>query len=144
MQFCNTRDTISTSIQQRFVIDKFLEGLTSDGADLPVNKDKQIDKNIIDEIKTADLFVSSSQKQMIINSYKSKLLANPKLSIRQARSLISKELGIGVTTISNTLTEYRNFKTVSSFNRTNIFKNVTDKVDDFDKEAIRKQIHQFG
>jgi len=36
-------------------IDKFLEGLTSDGADLPVNKDKQIDNNIIDEIKTADL-----------------------------------------------------------------------------------------
>lgn len=36
-------------------IDKFLEGLTSDGADLPVNNDNQIDNNIIDEIKTADL-----------------------------------------------------------------------------------------
>ncbi|KAL4084055.1 hypothetical protein QTP88_029371 [Uroleucon formosanum] len=88
-------------------------------------------------------FVSSSQKQMIINSYKSKLLADPKLSIRQARLIISKELGIGVTTISNTLTEYRNFKTVSSPNRKKIFKNVTDKIDDFDKEAIRRQIHQF-
>ncbi|XP_050064302.1 uncharacterized protein LOC126553179 [Aphis gossypii] len=88
-------------------------------------------------------FVSSSQKQMIINAYKTKLLANPKLSIRQARSLLSKELGIGITTVSNTLTEYRNFKTVSSPNRTKIFKNVNDKVDDFDREAIRRQVQQF-
>jgi len=58
------------------------------------------------------------------------------------RTLISKELGIGITTISNTITEYRNSKTVSSPNRTKIFKNVTDKVDDFDKE-IRRKVHQF-
>jgi len=80
---------------------------------------------------------------MIINAYKTKLLVNPKLSIRQARSLLSKELGIGITTVSNTLTEYRNFKTVSSPNRTKIFKNVNDKVDDFDREVIRRQVHQF-
>ncbi|CAI6374522.1 unnamed protein product [Macrosiphum euphorbiae] len=80
---------------------------------------------------------------MIINAYKSKLEANPEISLRQVRTLLSKELGIGITTISNTITEYRNSKTVSSPNRKKIFKNVTDKVDDFDKEAIRRKVHQF-
>lgn len=80
---------------------------------------------------------------MIINLYKTKLEENVHLSIRQAQKIISKKLGIGVTTVSNTLTEYRNSKTVSSPNRTKIFKNVTKKVDDFEKEAIRRKIHQF-
>ncbi|XP_050064347.1 uncharacterized protein LOC126553236 [Aphis gossypii] len=88
-------------------------------------------------------FVCSRQKEMIINAYKSKLEANPKLAIREARVILSKELGIGITTISNTLSEYRNFKTVSSPNRTKIFKNINVKVDDFDKEAIRRKVHQF-
>ncbi|KAL5236977.1 hypothetical protein ACI65C_004387 [Semiaphis heraclei] len=35
-------------------IDKFLEGLASDGADLPVNIDKQIVTNKIDEVKTTE------------------------------------------------------------------------------------------
>jgi len=81
--------------------------------------------------------------EIIINAYKTKLEANPKLSIREARSILSKELSIGITTISNTLSEYRNSKTVSSPNRTKIFKNFTDKVDDFDKEAILSKVHQF-
>ncbi|KAF0701571.1 DDE 3 domain-containing protein [Aphis craccivora] len=47
------------------------------------------------------IFFCSRQKEMIINAYKSKLEANPKLAIRE------------------------------------------DRVDDFDKEAIRRKVHQF-
>lgn len=43
-------------------IDKFLEGLTSDCADLPVNNDKQIDNNIIDEIQTSNLEVVDNSR----------------------------------------------------------------------------------
>lgn len=81
--------------------------------------------------------MSPRQKQMIINNYKAKLETNPNLPFRQARVILSNELGIGITTISKTLTEYRNSKTVSSPNRNFFFKNVGDKVDDFYKEAIR-------
>ncbi|XP_025200923.1 uncharacterized protein LOC112598617 [Melanaphis sacchari] len=88
-------------------------------------------------------FVSSRQKEMIINSYKMKLQQNPNKMIRQMRSTLSKELGIGETTISNTIAQYRNNKTVSSPNKTKIFKNITLKIDDFDKYAIRRKIHQF-
>lgn len=77
---------------------------------------------------------------MIVNAYKSKLEENPRLTIREARVILSKELGIGQKTISNTITQYRENKTVSSPNKTKIFKNVTDKVDDLDKYAIRRKI----
>lgn len=59
------------------------------------------------------------------------------------RSTLSKELGIGETTISNTIVQYRNNKTVLSPNKTKMFKNITSKIDDFNKHAIRRKIHQF-
>jgi len=80
---------------------------------------------------------------MIINHYKSKVEANPEISIREVRTTISKELGIGEKTISNTIKEYRESKTVSSPNKVRIHKNVTSKTDDFDKHAIRRKIHNL-
>lgn len=80
---------------------------------------------------------------MIINAYKSKLEVNPRLTITEARAALSKELGIGQKTISNTISQYRQNKTVSSPNKTKIFQNVVSKIDDFDKNAIRRKIHQF-
>ncbi|XP_008178574.1 uncharacterized protein LOC103307901 [Acyrthosiphon pisum] len=88
-------------------------------------------------------WVSSQQKEMIVNHYKSKVQANPKITIREARTIISKELGIGEKTISNTLKEYRETKTVSSPNKERIHKNVISKTDDFDKYAIRRKIHNL-
>jgi len=67
------------------------------------------------------------------------LAVNPKLTVREAREILSKELGIGQKTISNTIAQYRENKTVSSPDKTKIFKNI----DDFDKYAIRRKIHQF-
>lgn len=80
---------------------------------------------------------------MIVNAYKSKLEKNEHLTIRVARVILSKELGIGQKTISNTITQYRENKTVSSPNKTKIFKNVAEKIDDLDKYAIRRKIRQF-
>ncbi|XP_025192658.1 uncharacterized protein LOC112592720 [Melanaphis sacchari] len=88
-------------------------------------------------------FVCSRQREMIINAYKSKLAVDPNLTVRKAREILSKELGIGQKTISNTIAQYRESKTVSSPNKIKIFKNVETKVDDFDKYAIRRKIHQF-
>lgn len=59
------------------------------------------------------------------------------------RSTLSKELSIGETTISNTIVQYRNNKTVLSPNKTKMFKNITSKIDDFNQYAIRRKIHQF-
>ena len=56
---------------------------------------------------------------------------------------ISEESGIGQRTVSVTLSEYCNKKTVTSPNKTKIRPKVTDKVDEFDQNAIRQKVHQF-
>ncbi|XP_022174483.1 uncharacterized protein LOC111036671 [Myzus persicae] len=59
------------------------------------------------------------------------------------KKILSEQLGIGIGTIYQTILEYKRSKTISSPNRTKKFKNVKDKVDDFDKYAIRRKIHKF-
>lgn len=81
---------------------------------------------------------------MIVNHYKSKVEANPKITIREARKIISKELGIGEKTICNTLKEYRETKTVSSPNKERIHKNVITKTDDFDKQPSEEKFTIYG
>lgn len=78
---------------------------------------------------------------MIINAYKRKVEANSEITIRKVRTILSKELGIGETTIFNTIKEYRESRTVSSPNRERRYTNVTSKTDEFDKHAIRRKIH---
>uniref|UniRef100_A0A2S2P486 Uncharacterized protein n=2 Tax=Schizaphis graminum TaxID=13262 RepID=A0A2S2P486_SCHGA len=58
--------------------------------------------------------------------------------------VISTELGIGMCTIYQTILEYKRTKTITSPNKTTIFKCVEEKIDDFDKyNAIRRKVHQF-
>lgn len=80
---------------------------------------------------------------MIVSAYKSKIAVNPNITIRELRVMLSNELGIGETTIFNTINEYRTTKTVSSPNKKRTCKNITTKINDIYKEAIRKKVQQF-
>jgi len=85
---------------------------------------------------------------MIINLYKAKMAQQqdadgPKLKAVEIIKKISEESGIGQRTVSVTLSEYRNKGSVTSPNKTKVRPNVTEKVDDFDKDAIRKKVHEF-
>jgi len=81
--------------------------------------------------------------------YKDKLkqqLENPemsKLSFRQMIVYISNTTGIGQRTIQNTLAEYRNEGSVTSPNKKKVRPTIIEKVDEFDKNAIRQKIHNF-
>ncbi|KAL4112105.1 hypothetical protein QTP88_015953 [Uroleucon formosanum] len=88
-------------------------------------------------------FVSSDQKQIIINAYKTKIAQQPNLKKEDLRKILSNELGIGQRTISTTIYQYENFKTISSPNRKKNRENIFTKIDDFDKNAIRRTIHGF-
>ncbi|CAI6358016.1 unnamed protein product [Macrosiphum euphorbiae] len=93
-------------------------------------------------------FVGSGQKLMIVNFYKNKMALQatgdlPKLTAKEMIKNISEESGIGQRTVSVTLSEYRNKKSVTSPNKTKIRPKVTDKVDEFDQNAIRQKVHQF-
>jgi len=86
---------------------------------------------------------------MIINMYKDKVkqqLENPdspKLTYRQMLLEISKSSGIGQRTVQTTLAEYKTKGTVSSPNKNKIRPTILEKVDSFDKDAIRRKIHGF-
>lgn len=54
-----------------------------------------------------------------------------------------KVVGIGQRTVMITLSECRNKGTVSSPKKTKIRPKVTDKVDEFDRNAISQKVHQF-
>jgi hypothetical protein len=86
---------------------------------------------------------------MIINFYKriiQRQIENPdspRLKYKEMIEEISKSCGIGRRTIITTLSEYKNRGTVTSPNKKKCRLDVTKKVDDFDKNAIRQKVHSF-
>ncbi|KAF0749684.1 DDE 3 domain-containing protein, partial [Aphis craccivora] len=88
-------------------------------------------------------FVCSRQKTMIINAYKAKMIKNPEHIMVHLKKTLTYELGIGQSTIYNTILEYQRTKTVSSPNKTKVRIQLSEKVDDFDKYGIRRKVHQF-
>lgn len=85
--------------------------------------------------------VSSSQKVMIINAYKMELKNNSKITIRECRIVLSKRLGIGQRTISNTISEYNTSKSVMSPNRRRCKKSFKDDFDDLHRNTMRRHVH---
>lgn len=81
---------------------------------------------------------------MIVNEYrKYKIEANPEISKRMTRDNLSEELGIGKSTIFNTIKEYQEKKNRKISNTKRHWKNVTTRMDKFDKYAIWSKIYQF-
>ncbi|VVC27951.1 Ribonuclease H-like domain,Winged helix-turn-helix DNA-binding domain [Cinara cedri] len=87
--------------------------------------------------------ISSSQRQMIVNLYKAKLVQIPGATIRKYRQIISKELGIGEKTVSNTIAEYNNTKTVTSPSKKRIRISFRNVFDEFHRSTIRRHVHSF-
>jgi len=71
------------------------------------------------------------------------MLQQPTMLIKEISKIISKELGIGQRTVQSTISEYKKSKTVSSPNKTKIRSTFKEKVDDFERNAIRRKIHNF-
>ncbi|XP_027843956.2 uncharacterized protein LOC114124782 [Aphis gossypii] len=68
---------------------------------------------------------------------------SPRLTFRQTIVEISKSTGLGQRTVQTTLSEYKNQGTVSSPNKKRKTPAIVDKIDEFDKNAIRQLIHNF-
>lgn len=80
---------------------------------------------------------------MIINLYKAKKLQQPDIKYKELMASISSDSGIGLRTVKSTISEYKNTGECKSPNKTKIRPTVNDKIDDFDKNAIRQKIHGF-
>lgn len=80
---------------------------------------------------------------MIINLYKTKVLQQPTIKYKDLMASLSKETGIGMRTVKSTVSEYKKSGQVKSPCKIKVRPTVNDKIDDFDKNAIRQKIHAF-
>lgn len=74
---------------------------------------------------------------------KKHLPVEQKLKYIDIIKFISHQTGIGQRTISTTLSDYKKKGTVSSPNKNKIRPTIIEKIDEFDKNAIRRKIHEF-
>lgn len=79
----------------------------------------------------------------IINVYKSKLSEQPDIKYKELVQSICKTTGIGRNTICKTISDYKSTGMLKSPNKTKIRAKVADKIDDFEKDAIRHKVHGF-
>lgn len=88
-------------------------------------------------------FVGKRQKLMIVNLYKAKKQQQPGMKYKELMSSISADSGIGMRNVIQTISEYKNTGECKSPNKTKIRPTIIDKIDDFNKNAIRQKIHGF-
>lgn len=80
---------------------------------------------------------------MIINAYKAKINVDPTKSLRTIRQELSKELAIGATKISTTITEYNTTKRVISPSKTRVKTTFHETLNEFHRNAVRRHVHSF-
>jgi len=85
--------------------------------------------------------VSSGQKIIVINMYKDIISKSSDVKYDDMITNISQTTGIGSQTISRTIAEYKKTKTVSSPNKKRARKSLFDKIDDLDRNGLRRKVH---
>ncbi|XP_060878988.1 uncharacterized protein LOC132951224 isoform X2 [Metopolophium dirhodum] len=80
---------------------------------------------------------------MIVNLYKAKKQQQPGMKYKELMASISADSGIGMRKVIQTISEYKNTGECKSPNKTKIRPTIIDKIDDFNKNAIRQKIHGF-
>jgi len=81
---------------------------------------------------------------MIINLYKTKIEEQSDIKYKPLIAYLSKATGVGRDTICNTIRDYKNHNQLKSPNKKKFRATINEKIDDFDKNAIRLKIHGFG
>ncbi|XP_076292731.1 uncharacterized protein LOC143214972 [Lasioglossum baleicum] len=88
-------------------------------------------------------FVDSGQKEIMINLYKYTVKEKPDMKYKQLVEYLSKQTGIGRSTVVKTLSEYRSTGIVTSPNKKRARPNILEKMSDEHLVAIRKKIYEF-
>lgn len=80
---------------------------------------------------------------MIVNMYKTKIQEQPDIKYKPLIAFLTKASGIGRDTVCKTIRDYKNNFPLKSPNKKKNRPTINDKIDDFDKNAIRQKIHCF-
>lgn len=87
-----------------------------------------------------------NEKNMVINTFKHVKESWPSDQYPYRREMANKTaniLGVAVSSIYKILKDYKEKNTISAPVTTKAKPNILDKIDDFDKSAIRKKVHSF-
>uniref|UniRef100_A0A2S2PF27 Tc1-like transposase DDE domain-containing protein n=1 Tax=Schizaphis graminum TaxID=13262 RepID=A0A2S2PF27_SCHGA len=77
----------------------------------------------------------------IVNMYKTIIMNEPSISVRQIRKQISEILGVGERSIQTIITTYKETNTVAAPKQTRKKKSFRDLFDEFLKNAVRRHVH---
>lgn len=80
---------------------------------------------------------------MILNVYKAELQLNPTLNLTEIMERTCFSTGINKSSVYRVINEYKEFKVLSSPKKTRPRNSLLDSIDDFDRNAIRREVHQF-
>lgn len=87
--------------------------------------------------------IHSNQKLIIINSHKKLKKDNQEISNKDAVTQLAEQTGFGITSIKKILSEYKNTGAVTSPNKRKRCLSFREKIDECDKNAIRRKVHGF-
>ncbi|CAK9810870.1 hypothetical protein ANTPLA_LOCUS6710 [Anthophora plagiata] len=86
--------------------------------------------------------ISASEKNIILNIYKAELLKNPEKSVTDIVQITARTAGFSKRSVFRIRKEGMSGE-ISCPKRTKIRQKFVEKVDDFDKNVIRRIVHQF-
>ncbi|XP_060839202.1 uncharacterized protein LOC132920662 [Rhopalosiphum padi] len=86
--------------------------------------------------------VGIRKKEMLINIYKNKIKYEPNLKFSKLTKELSQETGIGIQTVRKTVRKYWDGQAITAKKRP-IRLTLIEKIDNFEKCAIRQKIHSF-
>lgn len=70
-------------------------------------------------------------------------MEQPGIKYKELIQSICKITGIGKNTICKTISDYKNTGELKSPNKIKIRAKVSEKIDDFEKDAVRRKVHDF-
>lgn len=87
--------------------------------------------------------MSEEVRVRIVNMYKTIIMNEPSISVRQICKQISETLGVGERSIQTIITTYKETNTVAAPKQTRKKKSFRDLFDEFSKNAVRRHVHSI-
>lgn len=93
--------------------------------------------------RTPRKYLSKAEKDMILNTYKTTLEFHPELSISDIGDRTAHITGVSKASVFRVIKQYKNDGVLKSPKRKKLRRCVKEDVDEFNRNAIRKKVHEF-
>ncbi|XP_015929512.3 uncharacterized protein [Parasteatoda tepidariorum] len=88
-------------------------------------------------------YISKAEKEIILNIYKTEVHSKPDVPIIDVANHAASAAGVSTASVFRIIKEYKKDGILHSPKRTKPRKTFLDDIDDFDKNAVRRKVHDF-